>query len=351
MLQGIPFLLLLLVLDWTGGYPFANYDVSVRESVYNLDVERTISKRNLKCNVDEYLTEENICCKRCENGSVKVSDCTKNMPNTSCTPCTDGKDYIDHPNALTKCRLCRSCDPQHGFEVAENCTIFQNRKCRCKKGFFCHPTQGCEKHCEPCNKCENDIIVKECTQDTDTVCGAKLNWIFPAVIGTSVAILVVVGIGIGVWLYKRGRKRDGFEGGHEKLNEPRRETVSLIHSCADIDLDAHVVDIVEEMTLPEVKKFVRKHNILQPTIDQIIQENAYDSSEQKIHLFLGWYQQNGMKGAYAMLINGLRDMKLCTVADKIEQKMEVVISNSQKNSLSHVTAAEESNVPSGDIEL
>lgn len=98
----------------------------------------------------------------------------------------------------------------------------------------------------------------------------------------------------------------------------------------DTDLSSHIPAIVAEMTLAEVKKFVRYHRLSEPVIDQNIQDCPGDSSEQKIRLLRVWYMSHGMKGAYGTLISSLRELKMCAVADKIEEKLKAAISSSQE---------------------
>lgn len=98
----------------------------------------------------------------------------------------------------------------------------------------------------------------------------------------------------------------------------------------DTDLSSHIAGIVEEMTLQDVKKFVRYHKVPEPVIDQTIQDYCNDTSEQKIKLFQAWYQRHGLKGACETLISSLRKLKMCTAADKIEQKLRAAAPSCQE---------------------
>lgn len=117
-----------------------------------------------------------------------------------------------------------------------------------------------------------------------------------------------------------------------------------IFMILDADLSRHIPGIVAEMTLKEVKKFVRHHHISEPAIDQSIQDCPGDTSEQKIRLFQAWYQSHGMKGAYGTLISSLRELKMCTVADKIEGKLRAAISSSQEGGQSYNPDTEQSKI-------
>uniref|UniRef100_A0A8B9NG60 Tumor necrosis factor receptor superfamily member 6 n=1 Tax=Accipiter nisus TaxID=211598 RepID=A0A8B9NG60_9AVES len=107
-------------------------------------------------------------------------------------------------------------------------------------------------------------------------------------------------------------------------------------------LSSHVAGIVEEMTLQEVKTFVRNHKVPEPVIDQTVRDYFSDTSEQKIKLFQVWYQRHGIKGAYGTLINSLRDFKMCTAADKIEEKLKAAVSSCQEGGQSYNDDTEQS---------
>lgn len=117
---------------------------------------------------------------------------------------------------------------------------------------------------------------------------------------------------------------------------------SFPFTLLDADLSSHIPGIVAEMTLAEVKKFVRHHRISEPAIDQSIQDCPGDVSEQKIKLFRVWYQSHGMKGASGTLISSLRELKMCAIADKIEEKLKAAISSSQEGERSYNPDTEQS---------
>lgn len=93
-------------------------------------------------------------------------------------------------------------------------------------------------------------------------------------------------------------------------------------------MSIYVADIVAEMTFEEALKFVRYHKVPETKIDEIIHDNK-DTSEKKIHFFRAWLQEHGMNGAYETLIKSLRKLKMRAVADKIERKLQAVVSSSE----------------------
>uniref|UniRef100_A0A8C3TJN5 Tumor necrosis factor receptor superfamily member 6 n=1 Tax=Chelydra serpentina TaxID=8475 RepID=A0A8C3TJN5_CHESE len=265
-----------------------------------LPIKRIIYKRELKCKEREYAAE-NICCEMCAPGR-------KDNKTSNCQPCTEGT-FMDHYNSLHECRRCKPCDSELDLEVAEKCTITQDTKCRCKQHYFCNSPDSCH-HCDPCSKCENVGIEKECTPTTNTICKSESE-------------LLNLGISIGrvSWI----QQNQLCSVGQIVCVRPK------VEAAWNVDLSTHIPAIVEVMTLPQVKAFVRKQEIPEPAIEQTLQDHLNDSTEQKIKLFHIWYQQHGMKGAYENLIISLRELKMCAVADKIEKKLNVVTSSNQEN--------------------
>ncbi|NXW56826.1 TNR6 factor, partial [Eurystomus gularis] len=274
------------------------------------------------------------CCKKCERGFVKTVDCpTDNRKD--CIPCEKGKEYIDHVNEADKCLRCSSCDSIFGLEVAKNCTPEQNTNCTCVKNHFCSSVPC--THCDACTICESGIIEKQCTSTSDTVCGIK----------ECVAILQFLTFMSCFQCSNRNRNAmvgHCFDNCVTTSWSTSWSNSLVIFSCLvrDVDLSSHVAAIVEEMTLQDVKTFVRNHKVPEPIIDQTLRDYCNDTSEQKIKLFQVWYQRHGLKGAYGTLISSLREFKMCTAADKIEQKLKAAISSCQEGVQSYNDDTEQS---------
>ncbi|XP_014730920.1 PREDICTED: tumor necrosis factor receptor superfamily member 6 isoform X1 [Sturnus vulgaris] len=286
---------------------------------------RIISRREINCNKDEYQLDAQ-CCKKCRSGFVKNVSCPTDIIK-HCVPCEKGKEFMDHPNQLDECWRCRLCDSTFGWEVVKNCTPEKNTQCACAKNYYCSSAE-CD-HCQQCTTCESGAIEKQCTSSSDTVCGTKEPVILGVIIPLAVlaALLAIAGV---IWWRKRKQKGVTISDHPNNIvykPEPF-ESVPLIDT--DADLSSHVPGIVAEMTLAEVKKFVRHHHVSEPAIDQSIQDCLGDTSEQKIRLFRAWYQSHGMKGAYGTLISSLKELKMCAAADKIEEKLKAAISSSQE---------------------
>ncbi|KAM6130083.1 tumor necrosis factor receptor superfamily member 6 isoform 2-T2 [Phoenicopterus ruber ruber] len=308
---------------------------------YNkLITRRIIAKREVNCRPDEYSLDGN-CCKKCVHGFVKITSCPTDT-SKHCVRCEDGKTYTDHVNDLDECSRCSSCDSTFGLEVAKNCTTTQNTECTCAKNHFCDSSAPC-RHCYRCTECENGVIEKECTSTSDTVCRMKetgMPWWATALMIVVSLLLIIAGAILWFRRKRKGLTSKENLGEEVPKAEASYENVPLIQ--ADVDLSSHVAGIVEEMTLQEVKTFVRNHKVPEPVIDQTVRDYFSDTSEQKIKLFQVWYQRHGIKGAYQTLISSLREFKMCTVADKIEEKLRAAISSSQEGGQSYNDDTEQS---------
>ncbi|XP_009862916.1 PREDICTED: tumor necrosis factor receptor superfamily member 6-like, partial [Apaloderma vittatum] len=320
-----------------------NYTEALIHIAHNkLITRRIIAKREIKCNPDEYSSGAQ-CCKKCERGFVKTTDCPTDT-SKHCVSCENGKEYIDHVNDVDKCLRCSSCDSIFGLEVAKNCTPEQNTECTCAKNHFSNSSAP-YTHCDRCTLCESGITEKECTSTSDTVCGEQGKGVLPwtaALITVLVLVVVAALAGVIFWCKRKqkGLTSKRILGGALRKTEPPYENVPLIYT--DVDLSSHIPGIVEEMTLPDVKTFVRNHKVPEPVIDQTLRDYVSDTSEQKIKLFQVWYQRHGMKGAYGTLISSLREFKMCTAADKIEQKLKAAVSSSQEGGQSYDDDTEQS---------
>ncbi|XP_062436530.1 tumor necrosis factor receptor superfamily member 6 isoform X2 [Rhea pennata] len=307
-------------------------------TVYNKFIaRRIIAKRDIRCTPAEY-NLGGTCCKKCERGFVKNTNCPTNIKE-HCVQCKYGREYIDHTNDLDKCLRCDSCDNMLGLETAKKCTPIQNTECTCAKNHFCSSSGLCT-HCEPCTICESGLVEKQCTSTSDTVCKMKekgsLLWITGVVLGIVVLVL------LGIFCYRKKSKDSSRQSPAEVVSKPgvSSEMVPLVF--ADIDLSTHIPGIVGEMTLQEVKTFVRNRKVPEPAIDQILRDNFSDTSEQKIKLFQDWYQRHGIRGAYGTLINSLRELKMCTAADKIQEKLQAAVPSSEEGRQSYNDNTEQS---------
>ncbi|NXL61475.1 TNR6 factor, partial [Chordeiles acutipennis] len=244
-------------------------------------------------------------------GFVKNTTCPTNI-SKDCVPCKNGKEYIDHANDLDECLRCSSCDSVFGLEVAKNCTPVQNTECTCAENHFCNSSVPC-RHCDPCTI---EHKLRDCITTKDPSCSRT----FPNTLTIEKDRVT--------WVTKIPRY---------KYQEHYFSFMLL-----DVDLSSHVTAIVEEMTLPEVRTFVRNHKVPEPVIDETVRDYFNDTSEQKIKLFQVWYQRHGIRGAYGTLISSLREFKMCAAADKIEEKLKAAVSTCQEGGQSYSDDTEQS---------
>ncbi|NXS58964.1 TNR14 factor, partial [Brachypteracias leptosomus] len=125
----------------------------------------------LECGLGEYPIGAE-CCPMCASGSRVFKHCTKSS-STTCVPCVEDT-YMDHPNGLSHCKICKLCDKGANLVVEAACTYTRNTVCGCPPGYFCS-SAGAED-CELCQRytaCVPDSSIKERgTKTTDNVCEA-----------------------------------------------------------------------------------------------------------------------------------------------------------------------------------
>ncbi|XP_044065854.1 tumor necrosis factor receptor superfamily member 14 isoform X2 [Siniperca chuatsi] len=102
-------------------------------------------------------------------GTVVRKDCTPES-GTRCSPCEYGT-FMKHPNGLTKCFSCTSCD--QGLIAVQECRATSDTVCDVLPGYFCKSLAddtGCslaEKH----KRCAPGQRIKQAgTSRTDAVC-------------------------------------------------------------------------------------------------------------------------------------------------------------------------------------
>nr|XP_040129240.1 tumor necrosis factor receptor superfamily member 6 [Ictidomys tridecemlineatus] len=345
------------------------------------DLRENVTKAETQCSEGLHHGGQ-FCCQLCPPGTRKDADCKANGGKPICVPCQEGKEYTDNEHYSPKCRRCKFCDGGHGLEVETNCTQTQNTKCRCKLNFYCE-TALCE-HCDPCTKCEHGIIEK-CTPTSNSKCkkettGFNYNWLwflllFPLIAFgkflvcsnyrfeflptriflcllsvrklPSVALLTLDSVGYLLMLSTRLRSESdrnyfGLSGiykifkccstkhGHHELLPNNREIEPM--NFSDVDLSKYIISIAEEMTINQVREFVRKNGINEAKIDEIKNDNPQDTAEQKVQLLRNWYQFHGKKNAYNTLIQSLRKANLCALADKIQDFVQKDVVSDRENS-------------------
>ncbi|CAO2585235.1 Tumor necrosis factor receptor superfamily member 6, partial [Lemmus lemmus] len=255
-----------------------------------------------------------ICCQPCQPGERKSLDCKHNNSKPVCFPCKEGKEYMDKEHYSDKCRRCTFCDGEHGLEVETNCTQTRNTKCKCKSNFYCNASV-CE-HCDPCISCEHGIL-ERCTPTSNTKCKQEssryhLVWI----------LIVLILIALLVLIYKKYPRRR-----HGDPESGTANSEDMPMNLPDVDLRKYILNIAEEMSLDQVKAFVRKNGMSEVMIDEIRNDNLQHTAEQKIQLLQGWYQTHGRKDAYRTLMKGLRKMKCYALADRIQAIIQADIEN------------------------
>ena len=105
-------------------------------------------------------------CLKCPAGTYVKEHCKENLTNSTCAECPDHY-YMDKPNNLNYCTLCRTECPKNSIET-HDCTASSNRQCMCKDGFHKQPLDGidpvwtCQKH-TTCKEREGELYFGEYT--------------------------------------------------------------------------------------------------------------------------------------------------------------------------------------------
>ncbi|XP_010225210.1 PREDICTED: tumor necrosis factor receptor superfamily member 6 [Tinamus guttatus] len=326
-------------------------EASIHTAYNKIIVSRIIARREIKCTADEYKSG-GTCCKKCERGFVKNTTCPKNI-REHCVQCKPGQEYVDHANDLDECMRCDSCDsvlgnPQTycktcifkltdfknsflGLKTAKECTPTQNTECTCAENFFCNSSGSCT-HCVTVALSKNNALqlqtlyAKYKILENVGVVLASCPEVFQS---PNQEFLLYTRLLCNKTVFNEFVPCFSFQ-----------EMVPIMF--ADIDLSTYIPDIVGEMTLQEVKAFVRNRKVPEPMIDEIIRDNVNDTSEQKIKLFQEWHKRHGINGAYETLIRSLRKLKMCSAADKIERKLKAAIPSSQEVGQSYNSNIEQS---------
>uniref|UniRef100_A0A3P9PG30 TNFR-Cys domain-containing protein n=1 Tax=Poecilia reticulata TaxID=8081 RepID=A0A3P9PG30_POERE len=113
------------------------------------------------------------CCK-CAAGQRVGEHCTKTANDGKCVFCVSHFTYNSEPNSKDSCEICTSCSQENAnLEEEESCTTIKDRKCRCKKGYYCPKADGTCKICNPCTRCDSTGIKDACTATSDAVCNEE----------------------------------------------------------------------------------------------------------------------------------------------------------------------------------
>ncbi|OCT71391.1 tumor necrosis factor receptor superfamily member 6 [Xenopus laevis] len=252
-----------------------------------------VFKRQSKC-LDWQYPGNQFCCGKCPAGTRVENDCQKEHENSTCIPCTEGKDYMDQLNGYNQCLRCKPCDQEQ--EVDSPCTVFHDTVCKCKANYFCSSNTSqdpriCD-HCLPCTQCGNGIAEK-CTATKDTVCkGSRSHW---AALGALIPLVVCAVVCV------RCRQKTRI------IVPPRAPQAEPYPSyLKDIDLEPHLQDLAGKMLYEQMVQCVRKMDLTEPVIDDI--KNSHGKGfEGKYQLLRSWYTYHGQTGAFQQLIETLQE--------------------------------------------
>ncbi|XP_054847563.1 tumor necrosis factor receptor superfamily member 16-like [Eublepharis macularius] len=118
-----------------------------------------------------HVTSAGDCCDLCPPGYGVAVPCWNT--NTKCEPCKENMTFSSVASATETCQPCSMC-PSH-VPMVEACTLTHDTVCaiNCPRGHYLHAgnaSHGAE-HCRPCQVCPKGYgAIKPCGPSTNTVC-------------------------------------------------------------------------------------------------------------------------------------------------------------------------------------
>ncbi|KAL4616768.1 tumor necrosis factor receptor superfamily member 5-like isoform X2 [Arapaima gigas] len=124
------------------------------------------ARREVICDPGKHKTVDR-CCNMCPKGKYVQSEC-QGEGETACSDCPH-EHFMDKENFMSKCRPCKVCQTDLHLVTAAECKADQDRRCKCKEGFYC-TDQECN-HCSPVTKCTRGFgVTQRPTATNDTKC-------------------------------------------------------------------------------------------------------------------------------------------------------------------------------------
>ncbi|XP_029436250.1 tumor necrosis factor receptor superfamily member 1A [Rhinatrema bivittatum] len=136
---------------------------------WNISRDSVRKRRNVKCNSDEHPNrKQEFCCKKCQRGFHRSSDCRQPGLMTGCVPCPS-RTYADVENYSSKCQRCSECPTGLGQVEKTTCDSTRDTVCGCPEGQYQVPA-GITFQCKNCSACENGKPLTKCVGYNDTLC-------------------------------------------------------------------------------------------------------------------------------------------------------------------------------------
>ncbi|XP_008427601.1 tumor necrosis factor receptor superfamily member 26 [Poecilia reticulata] len=270
------------------------------------------------------------CCK-CAAGQRVGEHCTKTANDGKCVFCVSHFTYNSEPNSKDSCEICTSCSQENAnLEEEESCTTIKDRKCRCKKGYYCPKADGTCKICNPCTRCDSTGIKDACTATSDAVCNEETAYNeestgLPggAVAGIVIAVLVVVAVVIVVVVFRK--KILGF---HKK--DTPMPSGPVIDPLLPVDMESHIVEVAEIIGWKDMSQIALKCQMAN-AIENAKLSHHSDGEMWTQELLRKWVEAKGRPASVEM-ISTLRKMKKNNKADKIKDVLYPVDSPTQCSS-------------------
>ncbi|XP_037668787.1 tumor necrosis factor receptor superfamily member 10B-like isoform X2 [Choloepus didactylus] len=116
----------------------------------------------------------------------------------NCTLCQSGVEYTSHSNALSSCLPCTVCKPDE--DEMSPCTRTRDAQCQCKPGTF--SGEDVPEFCQKCKaRCPKGMVeAHPCTPWGDVECVHQGSGVLSIVIGSVVALVILVILGVCVFI-------------------------------------------------------------------------------------------------------------------------------------------------------
>ncbi|XP_030603218.1 tumor necrosis factor receptor superfamily member 6 isoform X2 [Archocentrus centrarchus] len=264
-------------------------------------IKEIFRNRRETCVDGTYTIYGRTCC-LCPAGQRVEVDCTENPHDGKCAICENGT-YSSDPSSQKSSNL----------EEGQSCTPARNRKCRCKKGYFCS-TDECTI-CNPCSTCGIGGIKEDCALSTDTVCNSPAGAIAGIVV---LVVILVIGAIVAAGYVVIGRKiRDRKRQKEQKeKGESGTDANLLLKEIPDVDIGPLLPDIANELGWTDMKNIAIRMGVGNCIIESCEIDNQNNAEERTLQLLTRTVEKEG-KEAPRKLIQNLEKMNKKGKAEKI----------------------------------
>ncbi|KAM4032074.1 tumor necrosis factor receptor superfamily member 6 isoform 2-T2 [Anomaloglossus baeobatrachus] len=222
-------------------------------------------------------------------------------------------------------RVCKVVIKAKALEKLSACTLTRDTVCKCREDFFCAEnitteSNGCHR-CQHCKECPHSHA-NRCSSIKNTVCYNPRQRYY--MIAYLVPLVVLISL-ICYFIMARNKAKEYRDPGPAEPNKgeensvPTPELLPFIFPeyLKDIHLTKHLADFAENMDFTIVRDVVRKMEVPDTAVQDIIRDYHSDAKEQKFQLLKRWYEAHGKTDAFHYLIKSLQELSNQGTAEKL----------------------------------